>query len=355
MASPERIPLGSDSPENARERVKRRVAEKRGHVEDTVRAISNVLEMKLDTLRADRDAERLLDAAGDTDAARTLAGAREALQDDAERVSLADLHAWLKEHGLDATFTSAVRASRDAFLAGPYGFALKVDALRFPKAQLPSLLDALQRGAVNGAVITAYPDREELADIAAQTGETVEALLDLPVTEFLVRHFEGRGGKLYDRDRRLAEWGTLRWKPDGAPVLPKDYNTLPPQPRLRDVLGQARLGFTNVTQDVDAATPLLEQSGDPKHPLRQGKGLSHAALARAGVSTPTPDEWLALAALTRDPGNPSTYPSAETWEWINGVTPSSAASGDSDSGGLYLIWDPPGGSNSDGRARSVVR
>ncbi len=243
-----------------------------------------------------------------------------------------------------------------AFADGAFGFELDTSALTFPEDRLPALEAALLSGAVNGVVVTAYPTRDQVGAIAAKYSMDVETLLDLPVTMFLVRHFELRGGTIADRENRLATWRTLHWPTDGSLALPAAHGTLPGQPRLRDVLGRRQLSFTNTARDVAVDTPLLQaaQAGTPSHIAVQGTDLTYQKLVAAKASILMPDEWLALAALAT-PGDIGTYLSPKTWDWLGGVTPSCAAGGDSSSDGLKLGWDGPEGSGVSGRARSAVR
>jgi len=276
-------------------------------------------------------------------------------------LTLQELSLHLRLNGLDKKLENGslgeqVQTFARAFADGGFGFQLDTNALAFPKDKLPALEVALLRGAVNGVVVTAYPTREQVDAIAAKTGESVNVLLDMPVTEFLVRHFENKGGTVDDRENRLAKWRTLRWPTDGPLALPSAHRRLPGQPRLRDVLGYTQLSFTNTAQDVALATPILQSAppGDPKHIRGQGEFLSYERLVAAGASILAPDEWLAMAS-TSDPEKIRTYPSRNTWDFLSGVEPSGAAYGRSLSNGLNLRCVAPENSGSNGRARSVVR
>ncbi len=276
------------------------------------------------------------------------------------QMNIARLQARLEAMGLDVKIEGGIEAQVQAFAAafadGPFGFTFDPNSLRFPEAKVSALEDALLGDAVNGVVVTAYPTREQVDAIAAKNNLDGETLLNLPVTVFLVRHFEGRGGKIADRENRLAMWGTLRWAADGKLALPSAHGTLPVQPRLRDVLGLAQLSFTNTARDVAATTPLLQSvpAGKPNHIAVQGDGLTFEKLQAVGASILAPDERFALASLSK-PGDTATYLSPNTWDWLSGVTSSCAVYGSSRSDGLGLNWDVPEYSYSGSRARSVVR
>lgn len=288
---------------------------------------------------------------------------RHSVEIKAGEVNLSDLEDHLRIAGLDTRIEGGLKAQVQKFVAayaaGTFGFELDPRTLTFPQARfqdLQELRDALRIGAVNGVVVTAYPTRAEVDAMAAKIKVNVDALLDLPVTEFFVRHFEGRGGKIANREARVAAWRNLRWNADGQLALPSGHMTLPPQLRLRNVLGKRQLSFTNTARDVAVDTPLLQaaQAGTISHITVQGVGLDYERLVAAGASILAPDEWLALAALVV-PGDTGTYLSPQTWDWLGGVTPSDAARGNSSSDGLRPGWGGADGSAEDSRARSVVR
>lgn len=280
----------------------------------------------------------------------------------------------------------------DAFASGPRGFLLDFKKLRFPHdaPTLARLQEGIETGAITGIVIEAYPDEAQLGQIAravnpAGPSREFEKLKRESSAEFLARHFQARGGMLYDAENRLAHYRTMKW-PKDAPLWKafqdvaaknghnpatdyldangnrtqayKDdhgdvYLALGYQPTVEELLGTASVVFTNTKRDVPKSGKILGSAGVTT--LAQGEGLSSIAMVQHKVDTLSPAEHLALTAAMSTPANPATYPDPKTWAWLAGIDEQYAANAYSDSDGLYLFWNDPEYSHSFSRVRSVVR
>jgi hypothetical protein len=292
------------------------------------------------------------------------------------------LESRLEGGSLDAQLQKCVRAFAD----GEWGFQVDVGKVEIPVS--PEFLDRLKEGiecgAINGAVIEAYPT---IGDIPQQTRPAeFDRIWKASAAEYLAEHFEKRGGTIYERDRRTAKWKTLRsvaahgsplWKVfhDSAPLkgstpsewvdangsrTPKyielhkavhDAGLLTPK-KVCDVAGTATLTFTNVKREVTKKTKLL--GADGVSALKQGDDLTFVRMMQEKIDTLTPTESLALTSAIADPKKIGTYPAPATWEWLAGIDDTYAGAC-SRSGGLRLGWAAPEDSSSDCRVRSVVR
>lgn len=318
----------------------------------------------------------------------------------ASLVPLDALRVWLRgaeldeklSHGLDYWLERAM----DAYTDGVLGFEPNVPAVRFPGdvATLSRLTTGIEMRTLTGAVLTAYPDANQVRRMAERravarrtSGDHEEAaLLAMPVTTFLAEHFCARGGLLGGPEARRAIDATLRWPTDGRTLAtvfrtvsqalgvepaawtdPRGYRSdafyavhhavyedLPPQPRLREVLGTATLTVTDVRPDVPKVALLLRED-DTIRPELQGRGLSFLSLLQDAVSILTPPEFLAFAGVLRDPSKPEMAPDLSTWEWLAGITHSCAADGFTGVGGLFLEVRGLEDAGEACRARSAVR
>ena len=300
----------------------------------------------------------------------------------------ATLESKLEGGSLDAQVQQYARALAD----GPRGFELDRTKLRYPHdaPTLARLQEGIECGAITGIVIEAYPDAEQLKVIAAKVSPAdpdteLDKIHGESGVDFLAKHFQGRGGKLYDAENRLARMRTMKWpRRSGAPLwkafheivaenghdIATDYlknNTttaaykddhagvfanLNTQPTVQEMLGTASMVFTNTKRDVPKTSKILGADGVTT--LAQGQSLSSIALIQHKVDTLSPAEDLALASVMSTPGDTSTYPDPQTWVWLAGIDREYAAYAGSDSGGLELRWNTPGYSDSAVRIRSVV-
>jgi energy-coupling factor transporter ATP-binding protein EcfA2 len=283
-----------------------------------------------------------------------------------------------------------------AYRDGAWGFSVKLSQIEIPVSTeyLERVKQGIDAGAINGVVVEAYPTPEEVlrciekqsVDIHAAQ-EALQRIMLMPTTEFLMNHFEHRGGTIYDRDTRIAKWAKFRsvaangsrlWKvfQDSAPLKgssPKEWvdsfgsrttkyielhkavydAALVPQQKVSDVAGTATLTFTNVKREVTKKTKILGADGVSS--LKQGDPLSFIRMLQEKVDTLTPAESLALTSAIVDPKKISTYPAPETYEWLAGIDDTYAALAFSNSDGLDAGWDDPEDSGSYCRVRSVVR
>jgi hypothetical protein len=302
----------------------------------------------------------------------------------------ATLESKLEGGSLDAQVEQYGRA----FAEGPRGFQLDTTKLRFPHdaPTLARLQEGIECGAITGLVIEAYPNAEQLKAIAAaldpaDPDRALDKLHGESGVDFLAKHFQGRGGKLYDAENRLAHMRTMKWPSRSSSPLWKAFHEraaqnghdvatdylgangartraykddhaevhadLDHQPTVQDMLGTASMVFTNTKRDVPKTGKILGADGVTT--LAQGEGLSSIALIQHKVDTLSPAEELALTSAMSAPAKTSTYPAPNTWEWLAGIDAEYAASAYSDSDGLYLIWNVPEGSDSLVRVRSVLR
>jgi AAA domain (dynein-related subfamily) len=331
-----------------------------------------------------------------------------------ERWSIAELRTWLQttldcigntleSHLEGQSLDVSVAKYQAAYREGDFGFTLDPSRIELPVSAefLKRLKEGFESGAINGVVIEAYPTEDEVRTIAgkgagvlgavgqvfgkpAVTPQNIAELLDATAVEFLARHFEKRGGTLYDKASRFAKWKTLRtaasngeplwqvfqraatasgvnpsaWVKNGsrtteyAQLHKAIHGALQPPTKLRDVTGKATITFTNVLQNVQSDAKILNADGVTA--VEQGLGLTFIRLMQEKIDTLTPPEFLALTAAC-DPGDITTYPDQSGWEWLAGIDDTYAAIACSDSGGLSLGWDDPEDSRSNYRVRSVVR
>jgi hypothetical protein len=207
-------------------------------------------------------------------------------------------------------------------------------------------------------------------------------MLDASAVEFVARHFENRGGKLYEENSRLAKWATLRtttaageslWqvlqrvsramgvqpsafldRNEHTNVRKAVYEALSSPTKLRDVAGKATLTFANVSQNFqgDARIP----STDSVTAVEQRAGLTLAWMTQENVDMITPTELLALVTASSSPRVTGTYPPPHTWEWIGGIADDyNVAGAFAHADGLGLGVGDPGISFLDDHVRSVTR
>ena len=301
----------------------------------------------------------------------------------------ATLESNLEGGSLDAQVQQYARAFAD----GPRGFELDLTRLRFPHdaPTLARLQEGIECGAITGLVIEAYPDAEQLKAIAAaldpaDPDTALDKLQAESGVDFLAKHFQGRGGKLYDAENRLAHMRTMKWPTrSGSPLWKafheraaqnshdvatdyldangartraykqdhaEVYADLDDQQTVQDLLGTASMVFTNTKKDVPKTGKILGADGVTT--LAQGERFSSVALIAHKVDTLSPAEELAFASAMSTPEDTSTYPDRNTWVWLAGIDPEDAARAGSYSDGLDLDWGTPGRSASSGRVRSVV-
>jgi hypothetical protein len=270
----------------------------------------------------------------------------------------ATLESKLEGGSLDAQVQQYVRA----FAEGRRGFHLDSAKLRFPHdaPTLARLQEGLECGAITGIVIEAYPDAEQLKVIAAKVSPfdpdtALDEIQRESGVEFLAKHFQARGGKIYDAENRLARWRTMKWPSRSRGQLWKafheraeqnghdiatDYDyfdangarnrayekdhaeiyaDLDDQPTVQDLLGSASMVFTNTKQEVPKTGKMLGADGVTT--LAQGQGLSSIALIQHKVDTLSPAEDLALASVMSAPGKTDTYPDLYTLVLLVTVPP----------------------------------
>jgi len=172
------------------------------------------------------------------------------------------------------------------------------------------------------------------------------------VTEFLARAFIARGGTIWNAEERIAFWSSLRFPQWGVSLATRwrehdgdiagVYQSLPPQPRFRDLAGQTLTFFLDTEQDVET-----------------NAGKSFSELMDADIDPINPIAFLALAHAISKPSDPTTYPAWKYWEWIGAIGRSGdtfgAAVAGAISDGLILRWAPRGASEPRDRARSALR
>lgn len=375
----ERLELTDETPKKLLSRVRNRVERKldsaNGVVADLVSALSVI-----DDAEGRVPPERAREA-------WTLDQLREWLSSTRSRDG-ATLESKLEGRSLDAQVQKYARA----FAEGERGFSFDPTTLRFQSetATLARLQKGLECGAITGLIIEAYPNAAALVAMAhrlsAEDPATeLDRLLREPVVEFLIRHFQARGGKVNDAENRFAHWRTIKWPRNGKPIwklfheqaaehgraivvhhlnhLTKwpaheddhadVYAALDDQPTVQDVLGTASLVFTNTERDVPKRGKVLGEVGIAK--LRQGPDLRFTALIQHRVDTLSPAEYLALVAATSTPANPSTYPDQDALVWLTGMDRRHAVRASSGAGRLDVDLDDPYDSRFGQRVRSVVR
>lgn len=307
----------------------------------------------------------------------------------------------LERHLEGGSFDAQLNRSVAAYASGEWSFSVALDQVRVQVA--PALLQKLHTGismgAITGAVINAYPPvvdveswvRKALCAASdADRQRATDTILDMSDVEFLIRHFQRRGGLVSDLDQRLAMWTRFRSTGGNDEPLCDVVHTcayraglppyrwfdrfgypsthwrelqravvtdLVPRPKLRDVAGTASLTFTDVRQDAE-----------PRGTLVGAEGLVAAdaprffqELLREKVDLLTPAEFLALTTATSDPLRPYTYPAQTSGEWLAGMTEDAFAWAYSESrrdghrSGLTLSWKRPHETAQPARARSAIR
>ncbi len=133
----------------------------------------------------------------------------------------ATLESKLEGGSLDAQVQQYARALAEGFR----GFELDATKLRFPHdaSTLARLQEGLECGAITGIVIEAYPNADQLKMIATNVNPTdpdteLDTMQGESLVEFLAKHFQARGGKLYDAASRLVHLRTMKW-PSRSGVL----------------------------------------------------------------------------------------------------------------------------------------
>lgn len=292
------------------------------------------------------------------------------------------------------SFDKQVQKYVRGFADGTRGFALDLANVRFPHdaRTLARLKEGIEAGAITGIVIEAYPDAAQLDAIArtmnaADPAAELDKLQRESAVDFLANHFQARTGMVWDAAKRLEHWRTMKWPPRNADPLWKAfheraaqnghdiatdylnvrgvrtqaykddhaaiYADLDDQPTVQDLLGTVSVVFTNTKRDVPETSKILGADGVTS--LTHGEDLSFIALLQHKVDTLTPAEHLALAAAMSTPSDTDTYPDPNTWPWLAGIDPRSAAAAYSASADLNLNWLDPEYSPSNARVRSVVR
>ena len=294
-----------------------------------------------------------------------------------------------------------------AFIDGELGFTADLSKLSFPTdpKTLEQLKAGLETGALTGAILTAFPGEADLQRLVmalnAQESKraaeakaakkyyeqktfTIESLKDMTVTEFLARHFEARGGNIYERDYRIQNWSNLRWEPNDAEIeagrttLPAvytvalyhetAYNRLKPQATLGEVLGTSALSFAFTRKVIPDDTKLLQgvNPNSKKFINMQGDGLKFTRLMNADVNILSPVEWLSLLSCCPNPNDYQTYPtpchltpyledSVDNLEWLGSINSMDSAQVLSGDGGVHFSGNHPLVSGDHARARSVLR
>jgi hypothetical protein len=320
---------------------------------------------------------------------------------------IAEMQTWLRdtigsneeslESRLDSPFDTQFQRCTHAYAEGPRGFQLEISKLRFPNdpATLARLKKGIEAGAITGIAIEAYPDSGQLEAIAARlnpsdAGFQFETILAETTIEFLARHFEARGGKIFHQETtQLPEWKRMRWQPLGGGAQWQAFHdlaaseghdpstdwldangnltpayvalqarvydeSLAAQPSVRDTLGTTSVIFTDTRQDVPAPDPKLVSYSVGSY--APGEGLSFVSLLQQKVDLLSPPEFLALMGMIGNPADTSTYPDLETWKWHSGIRREKATLVYSSyRDGLRLRWDSPHWRYSHNRARPVIR
>jgi hypothetical protein len=292
------------------------------------------------------------------------------------------------------SFDRQVETLVHAYAAGSRGFALDTAKLRFPHdtQTLDHLAEGLERGAITGIVIEAYPDFAQLDAIASRLNpvDSAKELVKLEresAVDFLANHFQARGGMVWEQSHRLAKWRTLKWPPTGGGGLwnafharaaqsghdtqatyvdstgnrTREYKAdhaaiyadLGDQPTVKDKLGTITVVFTSTQRIVPKESVIIGAEGVSA--LAQGEGLTFIALLQNKIDTLTPAEYLALVEAISTPTDVETYPDPNMGTWVMGIDPRFAALMDSGAGGLGFRWVPPEFSASYTRVRSVIR
>jgi hypothetical protein len=301
----------------------------------------------------------------------------------------ATLESKLEGKALDAQVQKYVRG----YAEGARGFELDTAKIRFPSdpPTLGRLRGGIECGAITGIVIEAYPDAAQLQEIAQRvtTNPTAEVqrLLRETGLEFLVNHFQARGGTVYTTERSIAVRRMLKWPRAGKPLwkafhdratlsghgFVTGYNLtangtrspqyrrdhaaiyagLDPQPSVQELLGTVSVVFTNTRRDVPTRSKILGVNGIAR--LTQGERLSFIALLEHKVDTLSPAEYLALTTAISRPADMTTYPNPDRWTWLAGMDPQDAAAVDLLAGELCLASEDPEYSDCRTRIRSVIR
>lgn len=379
LESAERLELADENPKKVLSRVRNRIQRKLDSVNAVVADLVRTLGV-IDAAEGRIPPERPREA-------WTLDQLREWLATTRCRDG-ATLESKLEGRSLDAQVQKYVRA----YAEGERGFSLDPATLRFRSEEvtLTRLQKGIECGAITGLVIEAYPDAAALVAMAHRLSPEdpateLDRLLREPVIEFLIRHFQARGGRVNEEEDRPEHWRTIKWPRKAKPIWKafheqtdargrlivvdylsnrtswasrqEDHATvyaaLDDQPTVRDVLGTASLVFTNTNCELPKRGKTLGPRGVVK--FSQGRHLLFEALIRQSVDTLNPAEYLALVAAISTPGTASTYPEQGTSVLLGGVDRGHAVHAYSGSGGLDLDWMNLGSAWFGSRVRSVVR
>jgi hypothetical protein len=215
----------------------------------------------------------------------------------------------------------------------------KIEEAKANIASLEAFVDA------GGQEEAARPIAERFTTVGGRTGVILSiprdvSDLSMPIVEYLVRSFVGRGGVLWgDIEDRIKVWRDAKfslreplwmlWKGSAE----KTYKALSAQPTVGEVVGQTLVFLLDTAQE-----DLMEDEVDVANPVA----------------------WLSLFLSLDDPKNVNSYPALKgwNWEWVGALTKTEygtcALGGGSFSVGLCLGWGAPGRSGAGYRARSVV-
>lgn len=412
--------LNEDRPEQAIARVKRRLKQRQQLASRDIETAGADVETSVEKLAAAQEvADRLTNAVVTMEVVEDnlrkrskvrLTQAEEGAREEERSVdvggtwwSLSELREWLGAQDLEGRLEGGsleywIRRAIVAYGDGPWGFRVRPDRIRFDasRSSLHRLKAGIEMGVISGAVVEAYPSEEEVQRIAlfgaATRREALakrDTLLELAVMEFLGEHFVKRGGLACSDPEYLAALRSFRWPNSGA-ELPERfrmlsaarnldptawlddrgqettdeflhlhrnvYEDLPPQRKLKELLGSATLSFIDTRENVPVSAPVLRADGS-HGAMSQGVGLSSLRLLLNDMPAPTPTQIQALFALA-DPKRVMSYPDPTTWEWTCALADSYVVTADSLAGeqhlGLAGPWSYPENSRSDGRVRAVA-
>lgn len=185
-------------------------------------------------------------------------------------------------------------------------------------------------------VILRFPNEAQLAAYAKELNVTEKALLAMTGSEFLIRLFIARGGKVWDPEHRIAAWAKLRFPLDGTPLyeltagmdsmsdLARLYKALDEQPTVADLIGHIETKFMSLRQNCE------------------GEGATFWKHMAERRELPDPFHILGLLLSLADPSDASSYPSTIGWERVGAITPEGyVASLFSDGDGVDAVWSGP--------------
>lgn len=157
---------------------------------------------------------------------------------------------------------------------------------------------------------------------------------DMPVTEYMIRAFIARGGKVWDAENRIKVWKSLRWPTSGSPlwnVLKGSenykiaYKQLPEQPTIGDLLSTEHVKLMRIEQNVN-----------------DGESMSFVDAMKKERDFPSPIHMLGLFLSLEDPLAVSAYFARYAWEWVGALTADAfVAELHSGVGDVFLDWDDP--------------